>query len=130
MTRHPLDGPTALKRLIGAFATLYPEEMGNALYRVGQGTLNKSARLVPVDTGVLRGSRYIDDPDVRPGRIAVSMGYSTDYAAEVHERLDVPHNPPTQAKYLEDPLLEDLPIYPQAILEAVEGLIEREASHV
>lgn len=85
--------------------------------------MNKSRVLVPVDTGILRGSAYVTDPDVRSGRISVSMGYATDYAAAVHERLDAVHNPPTQAKYLEKPLLEDLPEYPGAIVRTAASLV-------
>lgn len=77
---------------------------------------------MPVDKGILRGSGYVTDPDVRPGRISVSMGYATDYAAAVHERLDAAHTV-GQAKYLEQPLLEDLPEYPRAIVRAAASLV-------
>ncbi len=114
--------------MLRAYASAYPEQTAQAVYRTAQGTLNKSAELVPVDKGILRGSRYITEPEIGPGRIGVSMGYATDYAAAVHERLDAAHNPPTQAKYLEAPLLQDLPEYPRAILRTTEKLVAKEVA--
>lgn len=84
--------------------------------------MKKSAPLVPVDKGILRGSGYVTDPEISPRRTVVSMGYATDYAAAVHERLDAQHTV-GQAKYLEQPLLEDLPKYPEAIVRTAASLI-------
>ena len=46
--------------------------------------------------------------------------------AAVHERTDVYHKPPTKAKYLEDPLKEDLPEYPRVIVEITEKILRQE----
>lgn len=58
----------------------------------------RSMQKVPVDTGNLRGSAYTrkaqDDP------MAVEIGYEAEYAAEVHEDLEVGHAV-GEAKYLE-----------------------------
>ena len=85
--------------------------------------MSKSAYLVPVDKGRLRGSRYVEEPEIAPGKIVVRMGYATDYAAAVHENIMAEHKPPTMAKYLEAPLLQDLPEYPQKIADAALRLI-------
>lgn len=90
--------------------------------------MSKSAEVVPVDKGLLRGSRYVSDPEIGPGRISVSMGYATDYAAAVHENIMARHNPPTMAKFLEAPLLQDLPEYPRQILRTVEDLVAKEVA--
>jgi len=67
-------------------------------YRLEQ----KSMDQVPVDTSQLRESRLTAPVSEDPPQVAVS--YGKEYAAAVHERLDVPHEPPTKAKFLEDPL--------------------------
>lgn len=117
------SGPTELKAILQAFAAGYPDAVAEALYRTARKTMAKSAYLVPVDKGRLRGSRFVNEPVIAPGKITVSMGYATDYAAAVHERLDLYHKPPTMAKYLEAPLLQDLPTYPQEIADASLRLI-------
>lgn len=117
------SGPTELKAILQAFAAGYPRAVGEAVYQTARGTMSKSAYLVPVDKGRLRGSRYVNEPEISVGRVSVSMGYGTDYAAPVHERLDLYHEPPTMAKYLEAPLLQDLPEYPQRIADAALRLI-------
>lgn len=40
---------------------------------------------------------------VKNDNCSVSVGYGTDYAIWVHEILTNKHNPPTQAKFLEQP---------------------------
>jgi hypothetical protein len=64
----------------------------------------ESQRLVPVDTGRLKRSGFIETRKVAHGTVA-AVGYgrfgSPNYAGFVHERVDIPHAPPTQAKYLE-----------------------------
>lgn len=64
----------------------------------------ESQRLVPVDTGKLKRSGFIETKRTANGTVA-AMGYGRygrpTYAGFVHERLDVRHAPPTQAKFLE-----------------------------
>ena len=82
------------------------------LYREAQKVMTKSKRICPVDRGPLRASGHVNQP-VRAGTsVTVDKGYgnsSVDYALAVHERLDVQHKPPTQAKFLEQPALEAVP---------------------
>lgn len=74
--------------------------------------------LVPKDTETLRESARINPPNTDPMGAGVTFGFGfggainpktgnavNTYAVPVHERTEVFHEPPTQAKYLEEPLL-------------------------
>lgn len=95
------------------------------LYEGGTMIMAASQRLVPVETGVLKGSGRVEEPIVNVDSIEVTVGYGygTEYAAKaegdgddedevetgpgygiyVHEILENRHNPPTGAKFLELP---------------------------
>lgn len=68
-----------------------------------------SAKRVPVDTGKLRSSGlgnanvYKSDAYGAEG----SVYYSANYALHVHERTDIKHKPPTEAKFLENAVKEE-----------------------
>ena len=69
----------------------------------------ESQRLVPVDTEKLKRSGFLksrDEPNGGSVEIGYAKGGNPRYAALVHERMDVFHDPPTQAKFLERPLNE------------------------
>lgn len=65
---------------------------------------DRSQVLVPVKTGELKASGYIETRK-RRGLVVGEVGYGRGgrpaYAVFVHENLDVHHAPPTQAKFLE-----------------------------
>ena len=63
--------------------------------------LQPANEIVPFDTGALHDSGYINVTRSR-GRVQGMVGYDTDYAIYVHERLDCYHKPPTRAKWLEE----------------------------
>ena len=66
---------------------------------------DESQNLVPVDTGKLKASGFIEVRKNTRGVTAVigyARGNNPHYAAFVHERLDLYHEPPTQAKFLEE----------------------------
>jgi hypothetical protein len=94
----------ALKAAIEKFARESPGALGSALYQEGLVIEAESVKLCPVATGRLRSTHYVSPPtmDTR-GVPAVTVSYGTDYAVAVHERTEVAHNPPTQAKFLETP---------------------------
>lgn len=78
-----------------------------ALYEVGNEVMAQSKRLVPVDTGALKGSGYVDQPRVELGRVSVELGYggpASAYAVRQHEDLSLRHPDGGQAKFLEQPL--------------------------
>lgn len=80
------------------------EETPHALKFALQPIFDESQRLVPVDTGALRRSGFLEVRNVSGGAQA-ALGYGRygrpTYAAFVHERLDVNHGGTTQAKFLE-----------------------------
>ena len=77
------------------------------LFTVGNEIFNASQKLVPVDTGALRGSGSIKRLKSPFGStILISYGGpAARYALRVHEDVNVPHASPTQAKYLEQPYM-------------------------
>ena len=66
--------------------------------------LKKSQDYVPVDTGNLRDSVYLEELGEDKWRIL----YDTPYAAVQHEDIDFQHMEPGRAKYLEDAAFEIL----------------------
>ncbi len=101
---------------------------GRYLYAHAVKVFERSQFEVPVDTGALRSSGYITQPFVAGNQIAISIVYgqaAAPYALWVHEMMESYHEPPTKAKFLEDPLtnsLEDFRVGFRAALEAaIEG---------
>ncbi len=86
-----------------------------ALYQEGLAIMAISQQEVPVDTGTLRSSGQVQQPEIQTGAVMVTLGYgygekinpktgesAQGYSIPVHERLGV-HHPHGKAKYLEDP---------------------------
>lgn len=69
--------------------------------------------------GTLKASGTTQGPEITASSIEMIVGFNTVYAAVQHERLDFDHNPPGQAKYLEQPLRQSGPIVEAAIAEAL-----------
>ncbi len=71
-----------------------------------QPIFEESQRLVPVDTGRLKRSGYVQvRTESRSGRVRAEIGYGLAgkprYAGFVHEMVHIRHAAPTQAKFLE-----------------------------
>ena len=87
----------------------------------------ESQILVPVHTGALRASGQIvkemglDDAEV--ATFVTYGGGAVDYAVKVHEDLEMPHAAPTQAKYLEVPLLNNVPVLRNLIRERLKVIL-------
>jgi hypothetical protein len=93
--------------------------VGRVMYAYANDVFNRSQYLVPVDTGALRSSGRVEEPVYSGGQVVIAIKYggaAAPYALYVHE---VPppgdgegrtayHLPPTQWKYLEQPLLETI----------------------
>ena len=82
---------------------------------VGQRIFDRSQELVPVDTGRLKASGFMEKEHI-PHGVRVTIGYSKDgappYGLFVHENLEARHKPPTQAKFLEaaaQEVIKDVP---------------------
>ena len=88
------------------------------LYQTGIDIMFLSQIEVPVDTGTLKGSARVNEPEEYVDRVVCTIGYgygeeinpktgerAIQYALPVHEILEASHKPPTKAKFLEDPAL-------------------------
>ena len=103
----------------------YPEDVKEATFYELLKVLVESKRLCPVSPGggALRGSGHVVYPEYTDGQLRAVIGYSQSYAWWVHEILENWHEPPTQAKYLEVPLMAALPTITEKIIERVEYMI-------
>lgn len=118
------------KALNAAFARLVehavPQAAVRALYQLGEEILTQSQEIVPVDTGSLKRSGHTTLPAIEGDQIVVTIGYggpSAPYALPVHERIDVFHRPPTQAKFLESPVLAAAKRLETALTQAVQNSV-------
>ncbi len=81
----------------------------SALYQEGLKMMAVSQRQVPVRTGVLRSTGHVYPPVQRGRAVEVMLAYggpAAPYAWMQHENLDISHDEPTKAKYLEDPVMD------------------------
>lgn len=100
---------------------LIPQEFAKYMYEELLEIMDESQRQVPVDTGALKRSGYVDRPKLTRTRIQTRIGYAgratkinprtgqptSKYASTVHE---VPRNYRIgKYKYLEDPIKERQP---------------------
>lgn len=102
----------------------YPSRVSQAVWYELAKVMNESKKLCPVDTGALRGSGHVPEPEVSEGNIRATLGYSEAYAWWVHENLLAHHEPPTQAKFLEIPLIDALPDIQEAIIDRTLWIIK------
>lgn len=110
-----VTGFDALDRTLKGMGSAGLQALAAALYVRGEAIMADSKEhFVPVDTGALKGSGYVNQPVVSANEAAVELGYGgpgIDYAVVVHEN-PAAHHPHGQWKYLEAPLmaaLKDLP---------------------
>ena len=102
-----MSGTEELTKALSVFGELAKEMLGKALYREAEYIMSDAKQLCPVDTGNLRASGHVTQPEVTGESVSVVLGFggpAVKYALPVHERLDV-HHPNGQAKYLEQPML-------------------------
>jgi hypothetical protein len=107
-----LEGDLELKAILEAAREKSPLAVAQAIWEEANLIFAKSQVLVPVDTGVLRGSGGVSAPQKGTTGYFVDIFYggpAADYAMYVHEIIGNYHKPPTQAKYLEQPFMEALP---------------------
>jgi hypothetical protein len=92
-----------------------------AVYKFGNTEMREMKRLVPVDTGTLKNSGYVEKPKRDGSRVMLEIGFggaAEHYAMYVHEDLDAYHEN-GQAKYVEMPLSESAPFFAQRVGEDV-----------
>lgn len=110
----------ALKRLhVAKGETARGMERG--LTKAALRLLALSQRVVPVDTGNLKGSGFVRKQGSGFSTECM-VGYSTDYAVFVHENLEARHAPGTYAKFVERPMRENARLLGEIIRgEAAKG---------
>ncbi len=130
-TRVQIIGVPELTRRLDAFIEKTPQAVGAALYQVALDIFADSQRLVPVDTGTLKGSGGVAGPyrntSGNPEVMVYYGGAAADYAIFVHERLDIYHAEPTQAKFLETPFLMHVQRISLEAANAITGVIDEVA---
>ena len=89
--------------------------LSSALFASAQDVANKADNLVPVDEGILKGSQSVTPPKPHSATPTARITYggpSAPYALVQHERLDYEHPKGGQAKYLEEPFIEEVNAWP------------------
>lgn len=117
-----IEGVSELQEKLRQFGGIVAQSVGKGMYREGEAIMAKSKPITPIEFGPLRASGHVELPVITQDGASVELGYggpSAPYAVYVHERTDLHHRPPTQAKFLEQPLKE-----------AAEGMGERLAEFV
>jgi len=107
--RFDLNGDEQLVKALKSGKEKSPQAIAQAIWEEANMIFAKSQILVPVDTGVVRGSGGVSAPQMGSQGYFVDIFYggpAAPYALYVHEIIGNYHNPPTQAKYLEQPLME------------------------
>lgn len=110
-----LNGDRLVRKLKAA-GKKYPRRLARGVRKAAAFILDKSQDLVPVDTGELKESGHVE----ARGQEA-SVVYEAEHAVIVHEDLEARHEPPTQAKFLEQPLREYRQEVKDIIREEVKG---------
>lgn len=122
-----LKGVGRLRLNLGKLVAQAPIVTGLALKREGDRIMNESQRLVPVDTGALKGSGMVEDPVLRGNTVLVLLHYgsgpSADYALKQHEDTTLRHTEGQQAKFLEQPFREAATTSAARIAADVEALL-------
>lgn len=130
-----LDGVSDAIKRVNAIAKDTRTDTAKAIrYEVEKIGTNADRNYVPVDQGILRGSKYIEGPTIEGNNIEVKIGYggaASAYAAAVHETPSE-HDPPSWEgvnvefkprgrgrKYLELPLNEAMPGMGDRIAERI-----------
>lgn len=104
-----IDGNREIAAALKKYGTDAYLSFAKNLYREGEELIAEAKPITPIDKGTLRNSGYVEDPVLEPTQITVLAGFggaAQGYAIYVHEDLSKYHNPPTQAKFLEDTLLQ------------------------
>jgi len=125
----PIDGFTLnterLQKQLERFKKEALRELDQEMHNSTERVFDHSQILVPVDTGALKatGTLYRNgdrDYSVEYGDPAATNGVGVDYAAAVHEILRARHEPPTQAKFVEQPLIEESHSLPEHLAGAID----------
>lgn len=104
-----------------------PALVGAALYREAEAVMTESKKKCPVDTGNLRDTGHVSEPENRGGHVVVTLGYggpAAPYAIVQHEG-DFQHTT-GEKKFLESAMLEAANGMEARVAEAIGKAIEDE----
>lgn len=117
-----VKGMETVIRNLRRLADQIPNEVARALYAEAQVEKQESMRRTPVDTGALRASHEVSQPEINGRDISVTIsvgGVSAPYAVIVHEDTHALHNP-GQAKFMESTIMESKPFLAARIARRIE----------
>lgn len=104
-----VTGARKLRRTLARLDGNARKALARGLFQEGEAIKAVGVPITPIEFGPLRGS-WIVLPPVETSRgpeVEIGVGgASAPYAVFVHERTELRHRPPTQAKFLETPLQE------------------------
>lgn len=123
-----IEGAQELRQMLSVSGSEAGQIVGQVILEEANTIFAKSLILTPVDTGALRGSGGVSAPQHTPEGIAVDVffgGPAAPYALYVHEIRGNFHNPPTQAKFLEQPFMERLPNIQQNMARRIIDLLRK-----
>lgn len=128
-----LAGSDALNRQLEKTIERAPILASRKLMDITLDLAGRSAQLAPVDTGDLRNDCHAEINGVTvfadkkqsgtaptSPQLTATIGYSLPYALRQHEELDYNHPKGGQAKYLEQPFLENEAKYIKALADIPE----------
>lgn len=122
-----LEGDKELQNALRVAQEKSPLAVAQAIWEQANLIFAKSQVLVPVDTGVLRGSGGVSAPQQGASGYYVDIFYggpAAPYALYVHEIIGNYHASPTQAKYLEQPFMQALPDMQKNIRDRIVQIIK------
>jgi hypothetical protein len=116
---------TGLREIVKALDAAHKKTrgaLGAAIYQEGFAIMRDAKVYCPVDTGRLRASGYVAPPEsLEDPKVAV--GFGTDYALAVHERVEVFH-PNGQPLFLKRAVDEHSAGYAERIAKRTEDNIK------
>lgn len=116
----------AIERALSSVIAQVDEDTPEILLTALRPTFNKSQEYVPVKTGELKNSGYLEVNKVSSGAV-VEIGYGKkgipNYAVYVHEFTSFYHKPPTRAKFLQAAIEEDMDAIQDRIVTAYRSMV-------
>lgn len=103
-----LAGIPAFREILRNAAVASGNLAATGLWQEGLKMMAASQREVPVRWGILRSTGTVHAPTKRGSGIEVILSYggpAAPYAWIQHEKVNLRHDSPTKAKYLEDPVM-------------------------
>jgi hypothetical protein len=123
-----IEGADELKRALSISGKDAGQLAAQVIWEEANTIFAKSQVLTPIDTGALRASGGVSAPQEFPQGVGVDIFYggpAAPYALFVHEIQSNYHNPPTKAKYLEEPFMAALPQIQKNLARRIMNLIEK-----